>query len=91
MQAALTKAKGVHDLCVAARLPELTKEYVAAGLDAEAVRARLFEKLVSAGKGFEINNSLPPADDEPEKVRAQLPKGVRRDHDQPRKGRNHRA
>lgn len=73
VQAALTNAKSVHDLCVAARLPELTKEYVAAGLDADAVRARLFEKLVSSGKGFEIDNSLPPADDDPEKVKALLP------------------
>lgn len=73
VQAALKNAKGVHDLCVAARLPELTKEYVAAGLDADAVRARLFEKLVSSGKGFEIDNSLPPADDDPVKVKAQLP------------------
>ena len=73
VQAALATAKGIHDLCVAARLPELTKEYVAAGLDADAVRARLFEKLVGSGKGFEINNSLPPADDDQEKVKAQLP------------------
>ncbi len=73
VQAALTRAKGVHDLCVAARLPELTAEYVNAGLEPDAVRARLFEKLVSSGKGFEIDNSLPPADDEPEKVKAQLP------------------
>lgn len=73
VQAALTRAKGVHDLCVAARLPELTAEYVNAGLEPGAVRARLFEKLVSSGKGFEIDNSLPPADDEPEKVKAQLP------------------
>lgn len=37
------------------------------------MQARLFDKLVSSGKGFEIDNSLPPADDEPEKVKAQLP------------------
>ncbi|MCX2706148.1 head maturation protease, ClpP-related [Pseudomonas sp. DCB_BG] len=73
VQAALTRAKGVRDLCVAARLPELTVEFVQAGLEPDAVRARLFEKLVSSGKGFEIDNSLPPADDEPEKVKAQLP------------------
>lgn len=73
VQAALTNAKGVHDLCVAARLPELTKEYVAAGLAPDAVRARLFEKLVSSGKGFEIDNSLPPADDLPEKLQAKAP------------------
>lgn len=73
VQAALTRAKAVRDLCVAARLPELAVEYVKAGLDASAVRARLFDKLVGSGKGFEIDNSLPPADDEPEKVKVQLP------------------
>lgn len=73
VQAAITQAKSVRDLCVAARLPELTAEFVKAGLDKQAVQARLFDKLVSGGKGFEIDNSLPPADDAPEKVKAQLP------------------
>lgn len=63
--AALTKAKALHGLCVAARLPELTGEFLAAGLDEAAVRARLFDKLVSSGGGFEINNSL-PLDNDPE-------------------------
>ena len=57
--AALTNAKTLHGLCVAARLPELTAEFISAGLDESAVRARLFDKLVSSGGGFEINNSLP--------------------------------
>ncbi|MEK2608485.1 head maturation protease, ClpP-related [Pseudomonas shirazensis] len=73
VQAALTRAKSVRDLCVAARLPEMTAEFVHAGLDPGAVRARLFDKLVSAGKGFEIDNSLPPADDEIEPVQATIP------------------
>lgn len=73
VQAALVRAKAVRDLCVAARLPELAGEFVRAGLDSAAVRGRLFDKLVGAGKGFEIDNSLPPADDEPEKVKARLP------------------
>lgn len=73
VQAALTRAKSVRDLCVAARLPEMTAEFVQAGLDATAVRARLFDKLVGAGKGFEIDNSLPPADDLPDKVQAKAP------------------
>lgn len=59
VQAALTKAKALHGLCVAARLPELTGEFISAGLDEAAVRARLFDKLVSSGGGFEINNALP--------------------------------
>lgn len=63
--AALTNAKTLHGLCVAARLPELTAEFISAGLDESAVRARLFDKLVSSGGGFEINNSL-PLDNDPE-------------------------
>ncbi|SFX86437.1 head maturation protease, ClpP-related [Pseudomonas sp. NFACC36] len=71
--AGLARAKAINDLCVAARLPEFSAEYVAAGLDAASVRARLFDKLVGSGKGFEIDNSLPLAEDEPPKIKAQLP------------------
>lgn len=71
--AALASAKAVRDLCVAARLPELTGEYVAAGLDATAVRARLFDKVVGKGGSFEINNSLPLENDPPAKVQARQP------------------
>ncbi|OCW22350.1 head maturation protease, ClpP-related [Pseudomonas sp. S3E12] len=63
IRAALTNAKALHGLCVAARLPELTGEFITAGLDEGAVRARLFDKLVGSGGGFEINNSLPLDDD----------------------------
>ena len=70
VQAGLTRAKAVNDLCVAARLPEFSAEYVAAGLDAAAVRARLFDKIVSSGKGFEIDNSLPLDNDPAPKVLA---------------------
>ncbi|MFW3895934.1 head maturation protease, ClpP-related [Pseudomonas bharatica] len=73
VQAALNRARAVRDLCVAARLPELAVEFVTAGLDPGAVRARLFDKLIGSGKGFEIDNSLPPADDAPESIKAQLP------------------
>ncbi len=68
--AALTKAKALHSLCVAARLPELTGEFISAGLDEAAVRARLFDKLVSSGGGFEINNSLPLDDDPTPTIKA---------------------
>lgn len=73
VQAGLTRAKAVNDLCVAARLPEFSAEYVAAGLDAAAVRARLFDKIVSSGKGFEIDNSLPLDDDKPLQAQAKQP------------------
>jgi ATP-dependent protease ClpP protease subunit len=71
--AGLTRAKAVNDLCVAARLPEFSAEYVAAGLDVAAVRARLFDKIVTSGKGFEIDNSLPLDDDPAPKVLAKQP------------------
>lgn len=71
--AGLARAKAVNDLCVAARLPEFSAEYVAAGLDGAAVRARLFDKIVTSGKGFEIDNSLPLADDPAPKVLAKQP------------------
>ncbi|WP_323164487.1 head maturation protease, ClpP-related [Pseudomonas atacamensis] len=71
--AGLARAKAVNDLCVAARLPEFSAEYVAAGLDSAAVRARLFDKIVTSGKGFEIDNSLPLADDPAPKVLAKQP------------------
>ena len=73
VQAALTRAKAVNDLCVAARLPELGVEYVVAGLDEPAVRARLFDKIVSSGNGFEIDNSLPINVDPAPKVQAKQP------------------
>jgi ATP-dependent protease ClpP protease subunit len=73
VEAGLTRAKAVNDLCVAARLPEFSVEYVAAGLDVAAVRARLFDKIVSSGKGFEIDNSLPLDEDLAPKVQAKQP------------------
>ncbi|AOA05702.1 head maturation protease, ClpP-related [Pseudomonas sp. TMW 2.1634] len=73
VMAGLARAKAVNDLCVAARLPEFSAEYVSAGLDAAAVRARLFDKIVTSGKGFEIDNSLPLDNDTAPKVLAKQP------------------
>ena len=73
VQAALTHAQAVNDLCVAARLPELCAEFVSAGLDESAVRARLFDKLVSSGNGFEIDNTLPLNPEPAPKVQAKQP------------------
>ena len=72
VNAAISNAKAVRDLCVAARLPEVTQQFVASGLTAEAVRGRLFDKLVSGG-GFEIDNSLPINDDPAPKTQAKQP------------------
>ena len=73
VQAGLSRAKAVNDLCIAARLPEFSVEYVAAGLDVAAVRARLFDKIVSSGKGFEIDSSLPLDEDQSPNVQAKQP------------------
>lgn len=70
VEAGLARAKAVNDLCVAARLPEFSVEFISAGLDALAVRARLFDKLVGSGKGFEIDSSLPLDVDPAPKVQA---------------------
>ncbi|MEZ1317003.1 Clp protease ClpP [Pseudomonas fluorescens] len=70
VEAGLVRAKAINDLCVAARLPEFSAEFVSAGLDAAAVRARLFDKIVGSGRGFEIDNSLPLDDDPAPKVQA---------------------
>jgi len=72
VQAALTKAKSVRDLCVAARLPELVEGFVRDDLDPQAVRARLFDKLTGKG-GFEIDNSLPLEPDNVVKPTARQP------------------
>ena len=72
VQAALASAKATTDLCVAARLPELAEGFVLVGLDAQAVRARLFDRLTGKG-GFEIDNSLPLEDDSPVKPQARQP------------------
>ena len=55
IDAAVTRAKAVRDLCVSARLPELAADYVKAGLEPDAVRARLFDKLAGNGFGEIIN------------------------------------
>jgi len=73
VKAAITQAKSIRDLCVAARLPEFAVEFVQAGLDISSVRSRLFDKLVGSGKGFEIDNSLPQNEDLPPKVQAKQP------------------
>ncbi|QDQ24939.1 Clp protease ClpP [Chitinimonas arctica] len=59
------RIEAVAALCLTAKLPELAGDYLAAGLGAEAVRARLFDKLVAADVG-EIDNREPPPSDAPQ-------------------------
>lgn len=67
--AELERVQAVRDLCVTAKLPELAADYAKAGLSAEAVRARLFDKIIAADKG-EIDNKEPAADDGKAKAKA---------------------
>ncbi|MCL2344782.1 MAG: Clp protease ClpP [Desulfobulbus sp.] len=52
------RVQAVRDLCATARLPELATDYIKSGLSAEAVRARLFDKLI-VNAGREIDNKEP--------------------------------
>jgi len=65
LEAELANASAIRDLCMTARLPELAGNYIAAGLAPDAVRARLFDRLVIADQQTEIlsaqpGNSAPP-------------------------------
>lgn len=64
VDAEIKRVEDIRSLCVTAKLPELAVDYVKAGLSAESVRARLFDKIVQNG-GKEIDNKEPPAGDDP--------------------------
>lgn len=69
--AEVERVQAIRDLCVTAKLPELASDYVKAGISADSVRARLFDKIVLAG-GKEIDNKEPAAGDKP-KAKAKAP------------------
>ena len=69
--AEVERVHAIRDLCVTAKLPELASDYVKAGISADSVRARLFDKIVLAG-GKEIDNKEPAAGDKP-KAKAKAP------------------
>ncbi|QDQ28235.1 Clp protease ClpP [Chitinimonas arctica] len=56
--AEVSRIEAVSALCLTAKLPELAADYLKAGLGADAVRARLFDRLVADDVG-EINNREP--------------------------------
>lgn len=63
IKAAIEQAVTIRDLCKTAKLPELAGSLLASGLDVEAARARLFDKLVAAA-GEDLD-STPPVVDTP--------------------------
>ena len=54
IDAAITAAKDIAGICKAARLPELTAQFVADGLMPDQVRARMFDRL--AQSQLRVNN-----------------------------------
>lgn len=66
------RIQAIRDLCVTAKMPELASDYVKSGLSAEAVRARLFDKIVQAQGSRNIDNKEPPVSDKP-KTKAKAP------------------
>jgi ATP-dependent protease ClpP protease subunit len=71
-EAALARATAIQQLCLAARLPELAADYVKSGISADAVRARLFDRLHGMDVG-NIDNSQPTGDAKPTKAKAKTP------------------
>lgn len=70
--AEVERVQAIRDLCLTAKLPELAIDYVKAGLSADSVRARLFDKIVQAG-GKEIDNKEPAEGEKPSKAKAKAP------------------
>lgn len=60
IRAGVERAVTIRDLCVTAKLPELALSLLASGLDVEAARARLFDKMV-ANAGADLDNTPPAA------------------------------
>jgi hypothetical protein len=59
VSAQIERLQAIRTLCASARLPELAADYARSGLSVEAVRARLFDRLLAA-QGAAIDNKEPP-------------------------------
>ncbi|MGQ7939088.1 head maturation protease, ClpP-related [Paraburkholderia sp. D1E] len=62
IDAAIRNASDIAGLCVATKLPELTAQFVADGLNPDQVRARLFDRVTQAQA--RVNSRLPPVSDD---------------------------
>ncbi|WP_404935750.1 head maturation protease, ClpP-related [Paraburkholderia fungorum] len=60
IDAAIRNATDIAGLCLAAKLPELTAQFVGDGLDSDQVRARLFDRVTQAQP--RVNNRQQPVD-----------------------------
>lgn len=85
VQAELTRAKAVRELCIAARLPDEAAPLITAGMDAAGARAKLFDKLVGNGFG-EIDNTPPANPPAPTGMKAVDPGAIYARRNQASKG-----
>lgn len=65
IKAQLDRAKAVRALCVLAKLPDEAVGLITAGLDADAARLKLFDKVVENSGKVEISNKPPLPEDQP--------------------------
>jgi len=76
INAHLIRAKAVRDLCVLAKLPDEALGLISAGLDADAARVKLFDKIVEASNKVSISNKPPLPDDQPAPTRNAVDPGA---------------
>lgn len=63
VSATCARIAAIRDLCITAKLPETAADYIRSGLAADAVRARLFDRIVAKASG-EIDNKEPHVEGE---------------------------
>ncbi|WP_010490765.1 head maturation protease, ClpP-related [Pseudomonas sp. S9] len=65
VQAEVVRAKAVRDLCVLAKLPGEAEQLITDGLNADAARVKLFDKVVASTSQVEIDNKPPLSETQP--------------------------
>lgn len=64
IQAQVARAKTIRDLCNLAKLPGEAEQLITAGIEPEAAKAKLYDKVVAASGQVQISNH-PPLDNAP--------------------------
>lgn len=64
IQAQVARAKAIRELCNLAKLPDEAEQLITDGVEPEAAKARLYDKVVAASGQVQISNH-PPLDDSP--------------------------
>ena len=64
IQAQVARAKTIRELCNLAKLPDEAEQLIVDGVEPEAAKAKLYDKVVAASGLVQISNH-PPLDDSP--------------------------